>query len=245
MLQGLYNEWARNNPKQARVVDNAPAFLNNVGVKLRPLLETICPEIPAAKFKKRYKETGVAIQMDEAIQLACQTMAFRLPYTGPEPNDEDASLRTIRAPEMLATIALCHGHLAQLIEDSGTDTVAYDAAQLALRQLRESSEEIPLELHKWAYDVATGLRTPPKTGPGRNPSTNRVRDATIIRTMEILVNCGLQPTRNEATEPAVSAVDAVSAALKALGEDLETGSVAKIWTNRNNKKLPDVGIAAP
>ena len=245
MFQGLYNEWARNNPEQARAVDNTLAFLNKVGEELRPLLETVCPEIPAARFKKGYEETGDAIQMGEAIQLACQTMAFRLPYTGPEPNDEDASLRTIRAHEMLAIIALHHGHLAELIEDSETDTVAYDAAQQALRHLRESSEEIPHELHEWAYDVTTGLRTPPKTGPGRNPSTNRVRDATIIRTMEILVSCGLQPTRNEATEPAVSAADAVSAALKALGEDLETGSVAKIWTNRNSKKLPDVGIPTP
>ena len=245
MLQGLYNEWTRNNPEQARAVKNALAFLGKVGEELHPVLETVFPEIPAAKFKTRYKETGVSIRMDEAIQLAYKTMAFRLPYTGPEPNDEDASLRTIRAHEMLAIMALHHGHLAELIEDSETDTVAYDAAQRALRHLRESSEEIPRELHEWAYNVATGLRTRPKIGPGRDPSTNRVRDATIIRTMEILVSCGLQPTRNEATEPAVSAADAVSAALKVLGEDLEIGSVAKIWTNRKNKKLPDVGIAAP
>ena len=259
MFQDLYNEWARNNPEQARAVDNIPAFLNKLGEKmrphletlckvgeeLRPFLETVCPEIPAARYKKRYEETGDAIQMGEAIQLAFQTMVFTLPYTGPEPNYEDASLFTIRAHEMLAIIALHHGHLAELIEDSETDTVAYDATQQALRHLRESSEEIPRELHEWAYDVATDLRTRPKTGPGRNPSTNRVRDATIIRTMEILVSCGLQPTRNEATEPAVSAADAVSEALKAHRENLEPGSVAKIWTNRNNKKFPDVGIVTP
>ena len=144
----------------------------------------------------------------------------------------DGIIGTIRDYEMLACHAMLNDSLTTLIEDSTTNPVAYIAVQEVLRYLRDASEEIPSELHKWAYDVAVGDRRLPKTGPGRSPFENQVRNSAIIQTMEILISCGLKATRNEASKP-ISAADAVSVGLRALGVELQTESVSKIWRSRD------------
>ena len=214
MLDVLFKEWARNNAEQASELTNTVGIivttLTGVGEQLRPIIEAaeelrpvievFCPELAAARFKKRYEETGVAIQTDEAAQLALLLLALRIPYTGPEPRP-DGIIVTIRDFEMLAYDALRNDSLSTLIEDSITNPVAYRAVQEVLRNRRAASEEIPGELQQWSYDVAVSARGLPKTRPGRNPFTNQVRDDAIIRTMETLISCGLKATRKRSLRP--------------------------------------------
>ena len=254
MLDDLFKEWARQNPEQASAINTIVTKLAEAGQKIEqklaeagqqlyPIIEVLYPELTADKFKKRYEETRVAIQTDEATRLALLIMAHRIPYTGPEPRP-DGIIGTIRDHEMLAYDALRNHSLSTLIEDSTTNPVSYIAVQEVLRHLRNASEEIPGELHEWAYDVAVGDRRLPKIRRGRSPFTNQVRNAAIIQTVEILVSCGLKATRNEASEP-ISAADAVSEGLRQLGIELQTDSVSKIWVNREKKLLPNLAIAAP
>ena len=257
MLDDLFKEWARQNPEQASAIniivtklaeagqqiERIGQKLDKAGQQLYPIIEVLYPELTAAKFKKRYEETGVAIQIYEAARLALLIMAHRVPYTGPEPRP-DSIIGTIRDHEMLAYYALRNHSLSTLIEDSTTNPVAYIAVQEVLRHLRKASEDVPRALHEWAYDVAVGDRRLPKIRRGRSPFTNQVRNAAIIQTVEILVSCGLKATRNEASEP-ISAADAVSEGLRQLGIELQTDSVSKIWVNREKKLLPNLAIAAP
>ena len=235
MLDVLFKEWARNNPEQSGAITNTigiiEATLTEAARQLLPIIEVLCPELTAARFKKRYEETGVAIQIDEATRLAFLMLAHRIPYTGPDPRP-DGIIGTIRDCEMLAYDALRNGSLPKLIEDSTTNPVAYRAVQEVLRQLRDASEEIPSELQEWSYDVAVGDRGVPTTGPGRSPFTNQVRNTAIVQTMETLISCGLKATRNEASKP-TSASDAVSVALRVLGVERQAESVIKIWAGRS------------
>ena len=234
MLDVLFKEWARNNPEEASAITNTigiiETMLNEAAQQLLPIIEVLCPELTTSKFKKHYEETGVAIRMDEAARLALLMLARRIPYTGPDPRP-DGIIGTIRDCEMLAYDALRNSSLPKLIEDSTTNPVAYRAVQEVLRHLRDTSEEIPSELQEWSYDVAVDDRGVPTTGPGRSPFTNQVRDDAIIQTMETLISCGLQATRNEASKP-ISAADAVSVALRVLGVELQPESVSKIWGSR-------------
>ena len=123
MLNVLLQEWAKNNPEQARAVNSiVEGFfiaLTEAGRKLYPILEVLVPEVAAARLKKRYEETGIAIQIDEATRLAFLIMALRIPYTGPDPRP-DGIIGSIRDYEILAYGALHNDRLSlsTLIEDS-------------------------------------------------------------------------------------------------------------------------------
>ena len=88
MLDDLFKEWARQNPEQASAINTIVTKLAEAGQQLYPIIEVLYPELTADKFKKRYEETGVAIQTDEATRLALLIMAHRIPYTGPEPRPD-------------------------------------------------------------------------------------------------------------------------------------------------------------
>ena len=89
MLDVLFKEWARNNPEQASAITNTIGIietaLTEAAQQLLPIIEVLCPELTADRLKKRYEETGVAIQIDEAARLALLMLAHRIPYTGPDP----------------------------------------------------------------------------------------------------------------------------------------------------------------
>ena len=209
--------------------------------QLRPMVDVFFADARAAAFAKRYQETGIAIRPDEAVWLALTQMAFRLPYTG-KGREAGADITTIRDYEMVAARALANDGLPALIEESRRSPLAFRALRQALGHLREAGEAIPRELSEWACDVADGTRSSPKTGPGRSPYTNQVRDAEIIATGQALVDCGLTATRNEASESA-SACDAVREALEAHGEALSYDAIAKIWGRRD--RAPRLQTAAP
>ena len=247
MLDVLFKAWARNNPEQASAMTNTIAIietaLTEAAQKLYPIIEALCPELTAARFKARYEKTGLSIRMDEAARLAFLMLAHRVPYDGPEPRP-DGIIGTIRDHEMLAYGALRNNSLSTLIEDSTTNPVAYRAVQEVLSNLRRTSEEIPGQLSEWSYDVAVGTRGLPTTGRGRSPFKNQVRNDAIIQTMETLISCGLKATRNEASDP-ISAADAVTVALTALRIELQTESINKIWASRPEKPLPESVPATP
>ena len=131
MLNVLLQEWAKNNPEQARavnsIVEGFLIALTEAGRKLYPVLEVLFPEeVVAARFKRRFYETGIAIQIDEAVRLASLIMALRIPYTGPDPRP-DRIIGSSRDYEILAYGALRNSSLSMLIEDSKTNPVAYRA----------------------------------------------------------------------------------------------------------------------
>ena len=173
----------------------------------------------------QYKEEGVAIPFDESVRLAIGLMAFRIPYSGDRGTDE-GNLTTMYDYEMRAIHALRDGGLRELIEGAQSSP------------LLETKEPIPSELVEWGLSVAAGNVTSPSLGPGRSPYTNQVRDALIAQTVQILVDCGLNATRNEVSTPE-SACDAVSEALNAHGVELSHAGIAKIWqsSRRQNRAL--------
>ena len=216
------NQWIRNNPEALQ--------------KLIAVLRIFASDGIAAGWRKQHEEEGVAIPFDESVRLAIGLMAFRIPYSGDRGADE-GDLTTMYDYEMRAIHALRDGGLRELIEGGQSSPLDFRALQEAVshwetQEPRETQEPMPTELLEWAKLVAAGKKTSPKVGPGRSPYTNQVRDALIAQTVQALVDCGLNATRNEASAPE-SACDAVSEALNAHGVELGPAGVAKIW--RSNR----------
>ena len=213
------NQWIRNNPEALAV------------------LQILASDGIAAGWRKQHEEEGVAIPFDESVRLAIGLMAFRIPYSGDRGADE-GNLTTMYDYEMRAIHALRDGGLRELFEGAQSSPRDFRALQEAVSHLFETQEPMPPELLEWGLLVAAGKKTSPKVGPGRSPYTNQVRDALIAQTVQALVDCGLNATRNEASAPE-SACDAVSEALNAHGVELGHAGVAKIWRSnrRQNRAL--------
>ena len=206
-------EWIQNNPETIET--------------LRLFIETSAAEGLAAQWQKRYEEEGLPIPFDRAVRLAFCLMAFRIPYTG-DRNDQEAGVTQIYDYEILAVNTLRDDRYRELIEDSRSSDLSFQALQQVVRSLRRDLKPIPSEVKEWALDVADGTQEAPNRGRGRKSSANRVRDDLVARTVRNLVSCGLTATRNEATAPK-SACDAVSKALSAHGLKLSYHGVAKVW----------------
>ena len=217
------NQWIRNNPEALQ--------------KLIAVLRIFPSDGIAAGWRKQHEEEGVAIPFDESVRLAIGLMAFRIPYSGDRGADE-GNLTAMYDYEMRAIHALRDGGLRELIEGAQSSPLDFRALQEAVSHLLETQKPIPNELVKWSLLVAAGNMTSPNVGPGRSPYTNQVRDALIAQTVQALVDCGLNATRNEASAPE-SACDAVSEALNAHGVELSYAGVAKIWqsSRRQNRAL--------
>ena len=229
--EGL-RECVVSNPAIKRVWDN----LEQTAFALSPLFEVLAVFATEPKAKRRYQEEGIVVGFEDAVHIAIVFMAARLPYTG-ETRPPDADLSYIYDYEIVAVNALDKNHLPELIEESEESPLAYKALQSAVGSLRRDGEPLPAELLEWSLDVAEGKRELPSVGPGRSPYSNQVRDELIVRTVQALVGCGLKATRNQATEPAESACDAVAEALKAYNIDLVYESVARIWTKGKPKDV--------
>ena len=159
----------RDNPRKASALDHSIRIgiaalsdiakaLSGIAGQVLPFLGLLCPEILAEDLKRRYQETGRPIQFADAIQLALTLMALRVPYSGPEPRP-DGIIGAIRDYEMIASYALRHNHIPELITASSSNPVAFSALQEALRWLREDGKDIPDDLREWSYDVAQGNST--------------------------------------------------------------------------------------
>ena len=214
---------------------DAEAFFDSDATKIAfriwPFLRILLSDAEAEERVRKYQEQGVPTSFDEAVALAFYLMTFRLPYTG-EKRPDDGDLTTIRDYEMLSVYALRDNRLSELIEESHSSPLAYQALQKALHHLRETQKPIPDELREWAFDVASGIQPCPKPGRGPKPYGNQVRNEIIVETVRTLVECGLTATRNEASPPE-SACDAVSQALGMHGVGLAYEGVAKVWSDRN------------
>ena len=222
-LVAIAAEWADSNP----AIKQGMKRLAEAAVAISPLLRVLASDALVNEAKRRYQEEGIPIAFDEAVRIAILFMTWRLPYTG-EDRPPDADISYIRDYEILASEAIPKDRLSGLIEESDSSPLAYRALQAVVSGLRQTDEPFPEELHEWSLDVAEGKRTLPNMGPGRSPYTNQIRDELIVRTIRVLVDCGLTATRNESSAP-VSACDAISLALKAHNIELIYDSVAKVW----------------
>ena len=252
----LIEEWRVNNPEEARQVEAviggilsglanvarelerafnpimtaATQWIHNNQESIQELaafIEVLAADGLAAQWQKRYEEEGSPIPYDRAARLAFGLMVFRMPYRG-ERDDREAGITQIYDYEMVAADALRDDRYGELIEDSQSSDVSFQALQQIVRSLRRNKKAIPPELQEWTLDVADGTSVGPQPRRGRKSFTNQVRDEVIAGTVQTLVNCGLTATRNEATPPK-SACDAVSEALQAYGVQLSHHGVAKIW----------------
>ena len=215
------NQWMRNNPGALR--------------KLVVILRILAADSIAAGWQKRRQKEGVAIPFDESVGLAIGLMTFRIPYSGTRRADE-GNLTTMYDYEMRAVDALRTDRLRELIEGAQSSPVEFRAVREALSHLLETHEPVPDELVQWSLSVAAGRVTSPGIGPGRSRYKNQLRDELIAQTVQTLVDCGLNATRNEASAPE-SACDAVSKALNAHGIELSYAGVAKIWQSSRRQKL--------
>jgi len=197
-------------------------------------LELLAADGLAEAWRKRYEEEEIVIPFDQAVRLAIGLMLFRVPYRG-ERSPAERNLNTLYDYELRAMQALRDDRLRNLIEDAQSSPLDAKAVKEAFRYLRQSGKPIPDELREWVFDCFDGSQTLPETEVGRNPHGNEVRNQLIIRTVDILVRCGLNATRNEVSPPE-SACDAVSEALHIHGSELSYAGVAKVWQSRN---LPD------
>ena len=228
-------DWITNNPESAQALGHnmlkGLSTVAEISFHLWPIIRIFLADAEAEERMRRYQMQGVPISFDEAVTLASLLMAFRLPYMGQEGPD-DGGLPYVRDYEILSVYALRDNQLSKLIEASRSSPLVYRALELSLRRLRDTQKPIPSELLDWALDVAAGTRRYPKLGPEPNPYKNQVRDAMIIETVRILVECGLTATRNEASPPE-SACDAVSQVLSKHGVGLGYEGVAKVWRERD------------
>ena len=217
------NQWIRNNPEALR--------------KLVVILRILAADDIAARWQKRREKEGVAIPFDESVGIAVCLMIFRIPYSGTRRADE-GNLTTMYDYEMRAVDALRSDRIGELIEGAQSSPVDFRALREALSHLLETHEPVPEELVQWGLSVAAGRVTAPGTGPGRSRYKNQLRDELIAQTVQTLVDCGLNATRNEVSAPE-SACDAVSKALHAHGIELSYDGVAKIWqSSRRQKHAP-------
>ena len=232
-VSSIVSEWVSSNPESAltlgrNIQRGLSAFAEAVGEML-PVLRVLLSEQSAETYRRRYEEEGDAILYTDAVDLAFYLMALRFPYTGQD-RPPGGNISTIRDYELLAVEALSGDRLSDVVKESSTSVLHFHALQTALRHLRETREPVPEKLHEWALDVADGTRQPPTPGPGRPPA-NQVRNDLIIRTIQKLVDCGLNATRNDASDPE-SACDAVSEALKRHMICLKYRGVVGVWDDR-------------
>jgi len=114
---------------------------------------------------------------------------------------------------------------------SETDPHVYSA--LALFAIRSLEREYRLcaPLRGFVIEVLSGDRKPPSGRGARR--THPFRDLFISFVLDDLVaQGGLHPTRNDATEPGMSACDIVAEAMRALGrQPASYDAIKRIWIN--------------
>lgn len=120
-----------------------------------------------------------------------------------------------------------------LAEAASEDIDAYQlACELVAANLR-ADLVIPAPLRSFGANVLVGITSKPKKPQGR-PQTNWYRDFVIVDAVERARLLGINPTRNEATDPATDC--GISLVQEALAEVWNAGlsfeSVNRIWNNR-------------
>ena len=222
-LEDLALKWVKENPDKVVPLDEVDLII----AQMPPYLEVLASDAFMNEARERYKEEGLRLDYDIAVLLAILYMTWRLPNRGkacPASADPNPFLDyEIRAKE-----AIREDRVHELIEESDTSPLAFQALQEVVGMTRRRIESMPEGLREWIFDVAEGKRVMPARGQGRNPFSNQVRNELIVRTIQALTDCGLTATRNEASEHR-SACDAVSDALKVHGIELTYDGVVKVW----------------
>ena len=151
-------DWITSNPESTRVghsILRGLSAFTEISHHLWPFIRVLLADAEAEKRIRKYQEHDIPIPFGKAVVLASLLIAFRLPYSGSDHQD-DGDLTYVRDYEMLSVHSLKKNELPKLIEDSRSSPVAYRALQESLKHLQETQKPIPSELREWAYDAATG-----------------------------------------------------------------------------------------
>ena len=118
---------------------------------------------------------------------------------------------------------------AALLERSKVDSFYFDALKLSIAAVLDEPEgDLPPAVRTWLASFLRGEVSPPKRSVGRK-SEGRVHYQ-IWQAIQMLVEQGMNATRNDATHHAESACDAVAKALKELGLEPTTfAGVKRVW----------------
>ena len=118
-----------------------------------------------------------------------------------------------------------------VIDRAAVERWVWDSLQdIVSRRLRHD-QPLGEALRRWASDVLSGARTPPKK-PAGAPRRTLERNHMIVRALILLRDeCGLTIMRNDASEP-VSACDVLVALLADSEVTLSYKTVAEVWSKQ-------------
>lgn len=126
-------------------------------------------------------------------------------------------------------------NIPELVDAASWDPLAFQAAGLLSARFLERGDQLPSELLSLATEILKGKQPPPTPCDQRkgHPSQARWRMYYVWKAVEELLDLGLKPTRNAASED-VSACDAVAKAMQKLGaRPMSHGGVYELWKRIN------------
>lgn len=167
--------------------------------------------------------------MRERAGVEHQALLFRLAkQVLSQERERRGRLENARGP---GCIRYTDERAAALVAKADSDPLAWEAACARAGHTLEQGDMLPPELNKFVVDILLNRTTKPmRRGPKKG--THTVRDAAIRSTARLLEeHFGFSPlTRNDSSGPD-SICDALTAALKKLGEEIGYKAVVKIVTN--------------
>ena len=158
------------------------------------LLTPQLAEANVHQYANRYRSEGIPICFCDAVDLASALLTCCMANFWEE-NDPVAA---VLFGHILADYVRCMlpKLLPAKIDESAADIGAWRFLRLTLKTLRMNKLPVPPALNQWALEVAEGERSKPKSKPGASGATNNARNRCIVRTLNDLRNCGLQPRRH-------------------------------------------------
>lgn len=146
--------------------------------------------------------------------------------------DFDASLGELRD-----VILRVHRDLQQSNPEeflaTATDYAGFHAVRVSIANALNDGEQLPPLILEWLISYLRGDLEEPKKRAGR--PQNPLSPISIFLAVKECVGEGMNPTRNDASEP-TSACDAVAEALANLGLEPTTyEGVKRVWLKKNKK----------
>lgn len=157
---------------------------------LTPQLAEANVDLYAERFQTKKKRICFCDAVDLASALLICGMANE-----PEYNDPVAAI--VFGPNLVHWARnVLPEQLPRLINESATDIVAWRDLERIIKVLRKNDLPVPPILSEWVLKVAEGARSKPKSKPGPPADTNKARNKCIVKTLNDLRACGLQPRRH-------------------------------------------------
>jgi len=128
--------------------------------------------------------------------------------------------------------------ISQLVEAAEWHPLAFEAAGILSARFVEKGEPMPDALRLWAVEALKGKQAPPMPRNQRKGIKNEDwwHKFYVWSAVSDLVELGMKPTRNAASEPC-SACDAVAAAMREKGlNPMSYSGVYEVWKTYNALK---------